>query len=90
MPRFCVEQYELHVTKYIVEAASAMEAVEQVYAGNVDPPEDGSKYLEVADGYGMPVAEHRELAAAMRATPAQYLVGRDVIHGLRNVCEVSD
>lgn len=67
MPRYEIEQYELHTMKYGVEAADEAEAIMKLLAGEAESIDDTLELIEVADDYGMPVAENRKLAAALRA-----------------------
>jgi hypothetical protein len=67
MPKFEVEQYELHVIKYRIEAENEAQAVKKVFDGVALPVDNSLEYIEVADDYGLPVDEHRELADQLRA-----------------------
>ena len=66
MPTYELEQYELHVTKYRVEATDEGEAVAKLFAGEADPMDNSTEYIEVAEDYGMPVDQNRELADKLR------------------------
>lgn len=85
MPRFEIEQYELHTMKYAVEAASEAEAIKKLLTGEAEAIDDTLELIEVADEYGMPVAENRKLAAALRALGVE--VGRKVIPSIRTIEE---
>ena len=85
MPRFEIEQYELHTMRYSVDAASEAEAIQKLLTGGADPIDDTLELIEVADEYGMPVAENRKLAAALRALGVE--VGRKVIPSIRTIEE---
>jgi type III secretion system FlhB-like substrate exporter len=67
MPTYEIEQYELHAMKYRVEAANQAEAIALLFAGEAEPVEQSQDMIEVANDYGLPVTEHRELAEALRA-----------------------
>jgi hypothetical protein len=66
MPTFEIEQYELHAMKYRVEAATEAEAIALLFAGEAEPVEQSQDMIEVANDYGLPADEHRELADALR------------------------
>jgi len=85
MPRYEIEQYELHSTRFAVEAANKAEAIQKLLAGQADPIDGSLELIEVADDHGLPVAEHRELAAALRALGIE--VG-DVIPSIRSIEQV--
>lgn len=67
MPTYEIEQYELHVMKYHVEAASEAEAIAKVLNGMAMPVDGSQEYVEVADDYGLPADEYRELADELRS-----------------------
>ena len=52
MPKYHVQQYELHYSTIEVEADSDARAVEAVLSGSGERLDDSSEYLEVADMYG--------------------------------------
>lgn len=66
MPTYQIEQYELHVTKYRVEAGSEAEAIDKLLAGKAEPVEQSQDFVEVAEDYGLPADEYPELADALR------------------------
>jgi hypothetical protein len=84
MPTYEIEQYELHVRAYRVEADSEAEAIAKLYAGEVEQL-DEPDCLEVADDYGLPVDEHRELADALRDLGEHV---DEVIPSIRSIKEV--
>jgi hypothetical protein len=66
MPVYRIEQYELHAMKYRVKAASEADAIRKLFDGEAEPVGQSQDFIEVADDYGLPTAEHRELADALR------------------------
>jgi hypothetical protein len=60
MPRFEVEQYEIHATTYTVEADDEAHAIARVL--NDEGDQTNCEYIEVAEDLGLPVDVHRELA----------------------------
>jgi hypothetical protein len=66
MPTFEIEQYGLHVLKYRVEAGSEASAVAEVLTGTASPADNGLKFVEIAEDFGLPAEEKRELADALR------------------------
>ena len=66
MPTFEIEQYEICVTKYRVEASSEAEAIAKLLDGGADVIDNSHEYIEVAEDCGLPADEHQELAAELR------------------------
>jgi len=85
MPTYEIEQYELHAMKYRVEAASKAEAITLLFAGEAEPVEQSQDMIEVANDYGLPADEHRELAEALRK---QGIPVDAVIPSIRSIEEV--
>ena len=86
MPMFELEQYELHSVKYWVDAKNEAEAVARLLCGEIEPVENSLEYIEIAEGYGLPVDEHRELADELRKLGL--LSNQSVIPSLRKIWEV--
>lgn len=83
MPQYEIEQYELHVMKYRVQAENEIEAIIRLLDGEAEPVDDGLEYIEVAEDFGLPVDEHRELAAQLSDLGVP--VGEYVIPSIRSV-----
>ena len=66
MPMYEIEQYEICITKYRVEASSEAEAIAKLFDGGADTVDNSHEYIEVAEGCGLPADEHQELAAELR------------------------
>ena len=86
MPTYEVEQYELHVMKYRVEAPSQAEAIAKVFHGEAEPVCQSQEFVEVADDFGLPAEECRDLAQALRALGVS--VNDAVIPSIRSVEQV--
>jgi hypothetical protein len=65
MPMYEIEQYEICVTKYRVEASSEAEAIARLFDGGADTVDNSHEYIEVAENCGLPADEHQELAAEL-------------------------
>ncbi len=83
MPKYRIEQYELHYATYVVDAPSEAEAIAVVFDGGGEVIDTG--YIEVAEDFGMPADEHRELADALRKRGISV---SDVIPSVRTIEEV--
>ena len=82
-----IEQYELHTMKYRVEAATEAEAIAKLFQGEAEPVCQSQDFIEVAEDFGLPVDEHRELAAALRKLGA--MRGKDeIIPSIRSIEKV--
>ena len=78
-----IEQYELYTMKYRVEAATEAEAIAKLFQGEGEPVCRGLEYIEVAEDFGLPADEHRELADQLRAMGVA--VGEAVIPSIRSI-----
>ena len=87
MPTFEIEQYELHTMKYHVEASSEAEAIKRLFDGEADAVDNGQEYIEVAEDFGLPVEENRELADQLRSLDVA--VGEHVVSSIRAIGQVS-
>jgi len=67
MPEYEIEQYEIHVSKYRVEANSEAEAIVRVLDGEGEAVDDSQEYVEVCEDRGLPADEHQDLADQLRA-----------------------
>jgi hypothetical protein len=65
MPTYEVEQFELHCMRYRVEADSEAQAIAKLFAGEGEPVDQSQEFIEVANDYGLPTDEYRELAEAL-------------------------
>lgn len=86
MPLFEIEQYELHIQKYQIEAANEAEAIVKLLDGEADPVDNGQEYIEVADDFGMPVDENCDLAEELEKLGVP--VGEHVVPSIRSIEEV--
>ena len=83
MPRYEVEQYEIHTVKFEVTAKNQAEAIAKVFGGEATPIDESDELIEVADDLGMPVDLHRSLAKQLHKLGLT--VGDDVIPSIRSV-----
>jgi hypothetical protein len=81
-----IEQYELCVTKYQVGASSEAAAIAKLLSGGAEAMDNSHEFIEVADDFGMPVGENRELADELRELGVS--VGDDVICSIRSIEEI--
>ena len=88
MPTFEIEQYELHTSKFQVEAASEAEAIAKLFDGEAEPVDQSEELIEVADAYGMAAKEHQELVRALRKLGVKGI--RTIIPSIRGVEKVED
>jgi hypothetical protein len=86
VPRFEIEQYEIYVSKYRVEAESEAAAIQKLFDGENEPVDDSLEYVEVGEDIGLPVDEYRQLAEELRALGVS--VGEDVIPSIRSIEEI--
>lgn len=86
MPKYEIEQYEIHIAKYRVEAESKAAAIQKLFEGELEPVDGSLEYVEVAEEIGLPVDEYRDLADDLRSLGV--LIGHDVIPSIRSVEEI--
>ncbi len=86
MPTFEIEQYELHTMKYRVEATSEAEAIKELFDGDGEAVDNSLDFIEVAEDFGLPVEEHRELAHELHELGVP--VGEHVVGSIRAIEEV--
>ena len=83
MPKFEIEQYEIHTQRYRVEADDEVEAVKRLFDGQASAVDGGLEYIEGAEDVGLPVEEYRELADELRKLGES--IGEDVIPSIRSI-----
>ena len=85
MPEYEIEQYEIHVSKYRVEAESEAEAIVRVLGGRGEPVDNSQEYVETCEDRGLSTSEHRELAEQLRALGVPV---DEVVPSIRSVIRV--
>jgi len=85
MPTYEIEQYELCLTKHRVKASSEARAIKKLLDGKAHVVDNSHEFIEVADDFGLPADEHRELADGLLALGVA--VG-EVIPSIRSIEEV--
>ncbi len=79
---YTIEVYELHTSKYIVEATSLPQALQVYQNGGADLEDDSQEYIETADRYGIPLAELECSEAESKRLQAEY---GDTLPGIRSI-----
>lgn len=85
MPLFRIEQYEICVTEYRVEASSKAEAIARLFEGGATAEEDRHEYIGVDEDRGLPVDEHRQLADELRDLGISV---KEIIPSIRSVEQI--
>jgi hypothetical protein len=86
MPTYEIEQYELHCSKFRIEAESPADAIARLFEGEGDPVDHSLEYIEIVEDYGMPVEEFPELAQELEHRGV--LTDEDFIPSIRSIIEV--
>ena len=86
MPTYEIEQYELHAMKYRVEADNGAQAIARLFNGEAEPVCQSQDFIEVAEDYGIPVDENRDLADQLRNLGIT--VDDDIIPSVRSIEQV--
>lgn len=87
MPLYEIEQYELHLMKFHVEADSPAQAIECLFRGELEALDNSMEFVEIADDYGMPAEENRELAEQLRDLDIDV---DEVIPSIRSITEIEN
>ena len=87
MPTYEIEQYELHVLRYRVEADSEAHAIAKLFLGEGDPIDNSLEFVNIADEYGMSVNENRDLADQL-FDRGVVKSGENVIPSIRSIKQV--
>ncbi len=83
MPMYEIEQYELHVQHYRIEADSEAQAICKLFNSEADPVDDSLEYVEICEDRGLPAEEYRELAGELRSL--RLPVDEAVIPSIRSI-----
>ena len=83
MPKYEIEQYEIHVASYRVEAESEAAAIPKLFEEELEPVDGSLEYVEVAEEIGLPVDEYRDFADDLRSLGV--VIGHDVIPSIRSI-----
>jgi hypothetical protein len=86
MPKYEIEQYEIHIAKYRVEAESEAAAIQKLFDGETELVDGSLEYVQTSEDIGLPVDENRDLADELRALGVA--IGEDVIPSIRSVHEI--
>lgn len=87
MPLYEIEQYELHTSKFRVEAENEADAIAKLLDGEATSVDDSQSFIEVAEDFGLPVDECRDFAKQLVKLGVP--VGEHVIPSIRNIEEVA-
>lgn len=85
MPKYLIEQYEIHSQTYRVEADNEALAILKMFEGKAEPADDGPNYIEVAIDLGLPADDYRDLA---RELAKLGIDADDVIPSIRDIVQV--
>jgi len=85
MPKYLVEQYEIHAQAYRVEADNEAMAILNVLEGRAAATNDGPEYIEVATDLGLPADDYRDLAKELAKLGVD---ADDIIPSIRDIVEV--
>lgn len=86
MPTYKVEQYELWIQSYEVQANSEAEAIAKVLNGEAQASDDGPELCEVADSYGMSADElGPDGCAELTGKTGTTFTVDDIVNSIRSV-----
>jgi hypothetical protein len=72
--------------KYRVEAATEADAIAKMFQGEAEPVCQSQEFIEIAEDFGLPAEEYRDLAEALRALGVS--VDDAVIPSIRSIARV--
>ena len=88
MPVFEIEQYELYVQGYLVEADSEADAIARFFQGEGNQERTSIEFAGMGNGYGMNLDDNRDLAS--RLFDLGIIKGGDtIIPSIRSIREVT-
>jgi hypothetical protein len=87
MPLYEIEQYELHVMKYQVEADSEADAVAKLLMGEGEPVDNSLEFVNIIDDLGMSLTEDQELASQLFDLGVIHS-GDEIIGSIRSIKQV--
>ncbi|MCE9552600.1 MAG: hypothetical protein K8T91_04380 [Planctomycetes bacterium] len=85
MPKYLIEQYEIHSQSFRVEAENEAHAIKKLFDRQAQPEDNGLEYIEVANDLGLPADTYPDLAKALRE---HGIDTDDVIPSIRDITEV--
>ncbi|MCE9553068.1 MAG: hypothetical protein K8T91_06775 [Planctomycetes bacterium] len=85
MPRYLIEQYEIHSQSFRVDAENEALAIKKLFDGQAQPEDNGLEYIEVANDLGLPADTYPDLAKELRELGIDT---DDVIPSIRDIIEV--
>lgn len=85
MPKYLIEQYEIHSQTYRVEADNEALAIVKVFEGKAEPADGEPAYIEVANDLGLPADDYRDLAQELAKLGVD---ADDVIPSIRDIVQV--
>ena len=86
MPVYEIEQYEIHTSKYRVEAESEAEALTKFLDNEGEMIDDSTEYIEIANDFGIPMDGNQELFEELEKLGVVFK--NDLIESIRDVKEV--
>jgi len=78
-----IEQYEIHVQTYKVEADSEAEAIVKLFDADGEAVDGSLEHVEVCEDRGLPANEYEELVKELRSLGVS--IGEDVIPSIRSI-----
>ena len=87
MSSFEIEQYELHVLRYRVEADSEADAIVKLFQGEGDPIDDSLQFINISDDHGMSLSENPDLSSQLFDLGV-VKSGENVIPSIRSIRQV--
>lgn len=84
MPRYRIEQYELHGQVYEVDAIDAYEAKKKLFNGEGEAVDNSLDFIEVATEYGLTVEDACAYDNDLISEFEKHLIDHnEVLHGIR-------
>ena len=87
MPLYEIEQYELHVQQYRIEADSEADAIGRLLMGEGEPVDDSLEFVNIVDDLGMSLTEDQELASQLFDLGVIHS-GDEIIGSIRSIKQV--
>lgn len=89
MPKYRVEQYELHCVAYSIDAENEADAINQLLKGEASPIDDSSEYIGIDEDMGMSV-NHLNKETIDKLEYYGIDVSGDIVPSIRSIEQVDE
>ena len=88
MPRFEIEQYEIHTRTYRIDAKDEVEAIRRLFEEEIEPEDSSLKFVEMAEEIGLPIEKFPASEEELEGLILGFTVDRDIIPSIRRIARI--